>query len=208
MSTHEALIIVDVQYDFLPGGALAVPHADEVVPVISALLRRFDLAVATQDWHPPEHASFASQHPGKRPGDLIVLDGLDQVLWPDHCVQGSRGAELVAELDATRFARVFRKGEDPRVDSYSGFFDNAERHATGLEAFLRERGVTSVVVAGLATDYCVAWTAQDARRLGFDTTLVLDGCRGVELQPGDVDRALARLRQAGVRVATGAEVLR
>lgn len=192
-----ALIVVDIQNDFVPGGALPVPRGDEVVPVANALMPRFEIVVATQDWHPRGHLSFASSHPGKKPGDVIELDGLEQVLWPDHCVQETRGAEFVAGLDTGRFARVFRKGTDPRIDSYSGFYDNGHRRATGLGDWLRERGVGEVVLLGLATDYCVKWTALDALRLGFAATVVEDGCRAVELRPGDGARALEELRVAG-----------
>ncbi|MCB9657215.1 MAG: bifunctional nicotinamidase/pyrazinamidase [Sandaracinaceae bacterium] len=196
-----ALVLVDLQPDFLPGGALAVAEGDLVVPYAVARMQEFGCIVATQDWHPPDHGSFASQHPGKEPGELIELHGLTQVLWPDHCVQGTAGAELCAELDRERITAVFRKGSDPTVDSYSGFFDNGRRHATGLGDWLRERGVRALSVLGLATDYCVKFTALDARELGFEVTLLSAGCRGVELKPGDVARALDELRAAGVQIA-------
>ena len=143
-----ALILVDIQNDFLPGGALAIDEGDQVVPVASRLLARFDLVVATQDWHPADHLSFASQHPGRAVGDVVELEGLPQVLWPDHCIEGTSGAALAAELDVSRIDRVFRKGTHRTVDSYSGFFDNGYRQATGLEEFLRERGVVEVSIAG------------------------------------------------------------
>jgi nicotinamidase/pyrazinamidase len=197
----QALIIVDVQHDFLPGGALPVPEGDQVIPVINQLQKQFELVVATQDWHPAGHGSFASSHPGKRPGEVIELHGLPQVLWPDHCVQGTLGAELARGLDTARIARVFQKGTDPAVDSYSGFFDNGHRHDTGLADYLRQQGVQVVYVAGLATDYCVKYTALDAARLGFETHLLLPACRGVNLCPGDVDRAVEEMRAAGVQVS-------
>ncbi len=200
-----ALILVDLQYDFLPGGALAVPRGDEVLPVAAALAARFETVVATQDWHPPGHASFAAEHPGHAVGEVIELEGLPQVLWPVHCVQGTRGAEL-AVVDAARLAAVFPKGTNPRIDSYSGFFDNGHRQATGLGDWLAARGVNEVVVLGLATDYCVKWTALDAVGLGFQTTFVEDGSRGVELAPGDVARAIAEMAAAGVRIAQSSEV--
>jgi len=196
------LIVVDVQNDFLPGGALAVPRGDEVIPVINALMPRFKLVVATQDWHPPDHGSFASQHPGRCVGDVVDLSGLPQTLWPDHCVQNTPGAALAPSLDAARIARVFHKGTNREIDSYSGFFDNGQRRSTGLGEYLRERGVTSVCLAGLATDYCVKFTALDARRLGFHTRVVLEGVRGVELHPGDCERALEEMRTAGVQVVS------
>jgi len=201
-----ALLLVDIQNDFLPGGALPVPDGDQVLPVANRLLRRFALVVATQDWHPPNHGSFASQHPGHRVGEEIEWNGVRQTLWPDHCVQHTRGAEFAATLDVQRIAHVVHKGTDPAIDSYSGFFDNARRQATGLEAYLRVQGVTDIYLLGLATDYCVLFTAQDARQLGFRVHLVEDGCRGVNLQPGDVDRALAAMEQAGVQRVRSAAV--
>lgn len=196
-AADRALILVDLQNDFLPGGALAVPHGEDVVPVANALARRFRLVVATQDWHPADHGSFAANHPGRRPGEPIDLNGLPQILWPVHCVQNTPGAALAPGLDSSRITRVFVKGTLPAVDSYSGFFDNGGRHATGLGDFLREQGATDLYILGLATDYCVRHTAQDALRLGFRTYVVEDGCRGVDLRPGDADRALESLRRAG-----------
>ena len=204
--SKRALILVDIQYDFLPGGALAVAEGDAVVPVANAVQPKFDLIVATQDWHPPDHGSFASRYPGKRPGDMIELAGLPQVLWPDHCVQGSHGAEFHADLDRSRIARVFRKGTDPAIDSYSGFYDNAHRKSTGLGEYLKEEGVTDVYILGLATDYCVRWSALDAMKLGFRTHVIEDGCRGVELKPGDVASALREIRAAGAKITMSAVV--
>lgn len=201
-----ALILIDIQNDFLPGGALAVPEGDAVIAVANALMPRFSLVVATQDWHPAEHESFAGRHPGRAPGEVIELGGVSQVLWPSHCVQGTRGAELAERLDRGAITRVFVKGTDPGVDSYSGFFDNERRRATGLAEFLRERRVDEVVVLGLATDYCVKFTALDALSLGLRTSLVADGCRGVELRPGDVARALDEVRAAGGVVVTSADL--
>ena len=195
-----ALIIVDVQNDFCPGGALAVREGDEVVPVINRLQPRFDLVVATQDWHPADHGSFAANHLGRQPGETIELAGLPQILWPVHCVQGTRGAELHPALDRSRIAEVVRKGTDSTIDSYSGFFDNGRRAATGLEQNLRERRVDEVYICGLATDYCVKFTALDAVSLGFKTHLIEDASRGVELHPGDVQRAIADMRGSGVDV--------
>ncbi len=200
-----ALILVDLQHDFMPGGALAVPDGDAVVAPLNALMPAFDLVVATQDWHPPAHGSFAANHPGRAPGELIRLDGLEQVLWPTHCVQHTRGAKLVEALDQSHIARIFTKGEDPLVDSYSGFFDNGYRRATGLADYLRERQVSEVFIGGLATDYCVKFTALDALREGFAVTLIQDACRGVNLQPGDDARAVDAMRAAGARVMTSAQ---
>ena len=202
-----ALIMVDVQNDFMPGGALPTVHGDEVVPVLNALQRRFELVVATQDWHPPDHGSFASNHPGRKPGEVIDLNGLSQILWPDHCVQHSRGAELHRDLDRSRIDRIVRKGTDPAIDSYSTFFDNGRRKSTGLEDYLRERHITDVYLGGLATDYCVLWSARDAVSLGFRTYVVSDACRGVELQPGDIERAFEEMRSLGVNVLPASRVV-
>lgn len=195
-----ALIVVDVQNDFLPGGSLAVPRGDEVIAPCNALMSRHGLVVATQDWHPRGHGSFASSHPGAKVGELRTLAGLPQVMWPDHCVQNTRGAEFADRLDRSRFARVFTKGDDPAIDSYSGFFDNDHRRSTGLGEWLKERSVREVCVVGLATDYCVKATALDAARAGFETTVDLSACRGVELRPGDIARAIEELKAAGVRI--------
>jgi len=200
-----ALIIVDVQYDFIPGGALPTIHGDEVVPVMNRLQPQFDFVVATQDWHPPNHGSFASNHPGRKPGDVVDLFGLEQILWPDHCVQGSHGAELHRDLDRSRIDEIVRKGTDPAIDSYSTFFDNGRRKSTGLENHLREREITDVYIGGLATDYCVLWSARDAVSLGFRTFVVSDACRGVDLNPGDIERALEEMRRIGVNVITESE---
>ena len=179
-----------------------------MVPVANLLSKGFELVVATQDWHPANHASFAVNHLGKKPGDRIVLDGLDQVLWPVHCVEQTRGAALVDSLDQSRIVRVFQKGTDPRIDSYSGFFDNGHRRSTGLGDFLKQAGVDRVFVLGVATDYCVKFTALDARQLGFDTYLVADACRGVELRLGDASRAIDEMTRAGVRVVQSANIIR
>jgi nicotinamidase/pyrazinamidase len=170
-----------------------------VVPVANRLMPAYDLVVATQDWHPADHESFASRH-GKRPGELIDLHGLPQVLWPDHCVQGSAGAAFHAGLDTARVARVFQKGLDRQVDSYSGFYDNGHQNPSGLAGYLKAEGVTDVDVVGLATDYCVKFTALDAAKEGFATRVLREGCRGVELAPGDVARAYDELQAAGVAV--------
>ncbi len=196
----KALLLIDLQNDFLPGGALAVPHGDEVLAVANGLLEQYPLVVATQDWHPPDHLSFASQHAGKSVGDVIELAGLPQILWPDHCVQGTAGAELATGLATAGIHHVIRKGTNRNIDSYSGFFDNGRRKATGLADLLRQQGVHSVDVMGLATDYCVKFTALDAAQLGLETRLLLAGCRGVELAAGDCAAALEELRSAGVQL--------
>jgi len=196
----KALIIADVQNDFCPGGALAVPEGDRVVSVINRIQPLLELVVATQDWHPIDHGSFAANHPGRSPGEQIELAGLPQILWPVHCVQNTPGAALHPALDRSRIARVFQKGTDPNLDSYSGFFDNGHRSSTGLDEYLRGHDVGEVYVCGLTTDYCVKATALDAASLGFKTYLVEDACRGVELCPGDVQKAIAQMRRQGVFV--------
>lgn len=197
-----ALLLTDIQYDFLPGGALAVPRGDDVIAVAARLVRSGDYhaIIATQDLHPPDHGSFASQYPGKAPYAQGMLAGLPQTLWPDHCVMGTRGAELVADLDRTRIAAVVPKGEDPLIDSYSGFFDNARRKKTRLEDTLRGLGVTMLDVVGLATDYCVKATVLDALELGFQVRVLVEGVRAVELVEGDGARALEAMRRAGAKL--------
>jgi nicotinamidase/pyrazinamidase len=192
-----ALIIVDLQNDFLPGGALPVPHGDEVIPVANELQRRFELVLATKDWHPPNHGSFAANHKGKKPGDRIILDGIEQILWPVHCVQNTHGAEFAAAFDTRRIAQVFHKGTERNIDSYSTFFDNAHRRHTGLANYLEKRGIKNIYLMGLALDYCVKYSTLDARQLGLNTYVIVDGCRGIELKPGDIDRALDEMKGAG-----------
>lgn len=195
-----ALILVDLQNDFMPGGALGVARGDETIEVARRVMPHFSLVVATQDWHPANHKSFAVNNPGTKQGDVIDLGGILQVMWPAHCVQDTPGAELHAGLDRSKITEVVRKGTDPAIDSYSGFFDNGHQKATGLAAWLQARWVKQVYVLGLATDYCVKFTALDARQLGFDVWLIEDGCRAVDRAPGDGERAIAAIRGAGVTV--------
>jgi nicotinamidase/pyrazinamidase len=202
-----ALLLIDLQNDFLPGGALPVPEGDAVIPLANRLQTHFDLVVATQDWHPRNHSSFAANHPGKRPGDLVELNGLPQVLWPVHCVQGTAGARFAPSLRLGAVRHVFKKGVEPDIDSYSGFFDNGHRRATGLGDYLRRHRVTEVCLLGLATDYCVKFTALDAMALGFRTCLIEDACRGVNLKPGDVAEAIREMKAAGLVVLPSAELL-
>jgi nicotinamidase/pyrazinamidase len=203
----KALILVDIQYDFCPGGSLAVPDGDAVIPAANRLQKAFDLVVATQDWHPRGHASFASTY-GKPMYAVVEIHGAPQTLWPDHCVRGTHGAELVAELDRSRIARVFQKGTDPEIDSYSGFLDADHRHSTGLADYLREKDASDVYIAGLATDYCVKYTALDAAALGFRVHVIADACRGVNIHPGDSEAALEEMRSAGVEIVRSAELLK
>ena len=196
-----ALIIVDMQYDFLPGGSLAVENGDEIVPIINNLQNNYDIVVATQDWHPEEHYSFASSHPEKVPFEMIQMDGQDQVLWPDHCVQGTRGAELIGELDWRKVSAIFRKGMDQEVDSYSGFFDNHRKHKTGMAGYLRDLNVTDIYVAGLAADYCVYFTARDGQELGFRTHFIKNATR--EISRSGYTEALTDLLGRGVEIVNG-----
>ena len=194
----KALLLIDIQNDFLPGGALAVPEGDQVIPVVNALQPHFDLVVATQDWHPADHKSFASNHPGKKPFEAIDLQGREQVLWPDHCVQGSAGAALAPALELNRVEAIFRKGMNPEIDSYSGFFDNGHVKTTGLADYLRSKMVTQVFVAGLAGDFCVYFTAKDALLEGFKTFLLEDATRPIN--PENFTQAKAELRHLGGKI--------
>lgn len=203
----KALLLIDLQIDFCPGGALEVKEGDQVIPIANKLMEQFDLVVATQDWHPANHGSFAANHPWRRPGQVIDLHGLQQVLWPIHCVQDSFGAQFHPKLNQAGITKVFVKGTDPEIDSYSGFFDNGQRKATGMGEYLKEQGVTEVFVLGLATDYCVKFTALDALGLGFDTHLIVDASRGVNLQEGDVDRAVEEMQQKGIKLTQYSELL-
>jgi len=204
-SANSVLIVVDVQNDFCPGGALAVPGGDEVVLVVNALARRFENVVLTQDWHPAGHVSFASSHAEKAPFDVIELAYGAQVLWPDHCVQGTSGAAFHARLDVPHAQMIVRKGYRASVDSYSGFLEADRATPTGLGGYLKERGLTRAYVVGLATDFCVAWTALDARRFGLEVTVVEDACRGIDASTvpgGTLARAWSDMLAAGVTRAT------
>jgi nicotinamidase/pyrazinamidase len=192
------LIVADLQNDFMPGGALAVPGGDEVVPVVNRLMARFENVVLTQDWHTPRHASFASSHPGRKPFETIQLAYGSQVLWPDHCVQGTSGAALHPDLDATRAQLVIRKGYHSGIDSYSAFLEADRKTATGLAGYLKERGFGKLYLCGLATDFCVAWSALDARAAGFETTVIEEACRAIDLE-GSLERAWADMAAAGVK---------
>lgn len=202
-----ALIVVDVQNDFLPGGALQVPQGDQIVPVINTLQEHFELIVATKDWHPEDHGSFAANHENKEIGEKIDLNGLKQILWPVHCVQDSTGSKFAPGLDTSRFDKIFTKGTDQEIDSYSGFFDNGHKKATGLGDYLKEKGVEEVIITGLAADYCVKFTALDARQLGFKTYLVKDATRAVNLSEGDFEKALEEMEKAGIEIVEAKELI-
>ncbi|MES2273965.1 MAG: bifunctional nicotinamidase/pyrazinamidase [Chlamydiota bacterium] len=200
-----ALIITDVQHDFMPGGALGVPNANEIIPLINRLIPKFDHVIATQDWHPASHISFAPVH-RKKVGEVIVVGKVEQILWPVHCVQNTRGAQLAEGLHQEKIESIFHKGVDPKVDSYSTFFDNARRRSTGLSDHLRKKKITDLYFVGVATDYCVLYSVLDSIDLGFQTTVIRDACRGINLHPGDEEKAFEKMRKHGAQIITSAEV--
>ncbi|HEU4659074.1 MAG TPA: bifunctional nicotinamidase/pyrazinamidase [Pseudolabrys sp.] len=195
----DVLLVVDVQNDFCPGGALAVPDGHEVVPIINRIAQRFSHVVLTQDWHPRGHGSFASTHPGKQPFETINVSYGTQILWPDHCIQATSGAEFHRDLDIPHAALVLRKGFRPNIDSYSAFYENDHKTATGLSGYLRERGFKRTFIAGLAFDFCVRYSAEDARREGFDVVVIENACRGIDLN-GSVAETRASFARAGIHV--------
>jgi nicotinamidase/pyrazinamidase len=197
MRSDAVLLVIDVQNDFLPGGALAVPRGDEVVAVINRIARGFANVILTQDWHTPRHISFASAHPGKNPFETTRLAYGEQVLWPDHCVQGTRGADFAAALDVPHAQAIIRKGYHAHTDSYSAFIEADRKTPTGLAGLLRERGIATVYCCGLATDFCVAWSALDAKAAGFETYVIEDACRAIDTA-GSLAAARAALAQAGI----------
>ncbi len=203
---NDALLVVDVQNDFIPGGALPVGEGDRIVPTINELQKKFDQVIATQDYHPADHGSFAANHSGKNPGEFVQLAGLNQILWPVHCVQGSTGADFHPDLNQSHWKAIFRKGKRKEVDSYSGFFDNARRGDTGLGDYLRTQGVNRVFICALALDYCVKFTALDAQGLGFDTFVISDATRAVNLNSDDGSRALKEMAGHGIRIITSSEL--
>ncbi|KAA3616597.1 MAG: bifunctional nicotinamidase/pyrazinamidase [Calditrichaeota bacterium] len=202
-----ALLLIDIQNDFIPGGALAVKEGDQIVPLANSLQKSFKLIIATQDWHPQNHGSFAANQPGKNIGEIILLNGLDQILWPVHCVQNTPGAAFHPNLKMDKINRIFPKGTDPEIDSYSGFFDNGHKKDTGLAKYLQQNEVNEVSICGLATDYCVKYTAIDAANLGFKTNVIIDACRGVELNPGDIEKAIREMKETGVQIIESSAVL-
>ncbi len=204
----KALLLIDVQNDFMPGGNLAVPEGDQIIPIISQLIEApFFLKVATQDYHPANHLSFASQHSGKKPGECVELHGLQQILWPDHCVEGSKGAALSHAIDWSSVDAIFTKGTKRELDSYSAFFDNNHIHETGLDKFLKDKAVTDLYVAGLATDYCVKYSVLDALNLGYRVFVITDACRAVCLDQDDEKLALEEMKKAGATLITSRSIL-
>jgi nicotinamidase/pyrazinamidase len=202
-----ALIVVDMQNDFMPGGTLEVAGADKLVPIINRMLPFFSLRIMTMDWHPKNHVSFAQSHPGKKVGDTIQVEGFPQVLWPVHCIENTPGASPVASLEKSKFQAEFHKGSDPNIDSYSAFFDNARRRSTGLEDYLNKNDVKKVYLVGVATDYCVLYSALDAIDLGFDIFVIEDGCAGIDLQKGDIQKSFNAISASGGKVIKSSDFL-
>ena len=201
----KALLLIDIQNDFLPGGSLAVPEGEQIIPLVNRLQKRFDLVVASQDWHPENHGSFAANHPGKEPFDKTELNGLEQILWPPHCVQGLKGAEFSSELDMNKVETIFRKGMDPEIDSYSGFFDNGHQKSTALHDYLQGKHVDTVYIAGLAADVCVRFTASDAVEMGYKTYVISDATRAVGKQEA-FEKTRDELEGKGVKFISSASV--
>ncbi|WP_456325069.1 bifunctional nicotinamidase/pyrazinamidase [Desulfonauticus submarinus] len=201
----KALLLIDIQNDFCQNGALPVPKGDEVVPVANALMNKFNLVVATQDWHPKGHISFASTH-NKNPGDIIYINGIMQILWPDHCIQNSKGADFHPHLNRQKITEVVYKGTDPLIDSYSGFFDNAKQKQTKLDDFLKKHNIKKIFLVGLATDYCVKFTALDGVDLGYETYVIIDGCRAVNINPQDEEKAIQEMKARGVKIITREQI--
>lgn len=204
-----ALLLVDLQNDFLPGGSLAIPKGNKIFPVINELLKySFDFIVAIKDWHPAQHKSFAVNHREKKIGEHILLEGIDQILWPVHCVQNSPGADFSPLLDTRNIQKIFFKGIEENIDSYSTFFDNMHRRSTGLEEFLKESNVSRIFIAGLATDYCVKYSVMEALTLGFDTVVIEDACVGINLHPTDSAIAFEEMKKAGAKIIHAKEIFR
>lgn len=196
---RNCLIITDIQNDFCPGGALAVAEGDKIIPIINKIVQKFDKAVATQDWHPPGHVSFATTHK-KNPYEIITVDGIQQVLWPDHCIPGTFGADFHKDLDLRKVGLIIRKGNDLNIDSYSTFIENDKKTFTGLHYYLQGLAIKDLYFCGLATDYCVHYSALDAREMGFNVYVILDACRGVDVPAGSIDAAIQEMKERGIRI--------
>lgn len=200
MMVKKALILVDIQNDFCAGGQFPVPDGEKVIPFANKLQAKFELVLATKDWHPPDHGSFASNHPGYGVGDTVQLGHLPQILWPNHCVQNTEGAEFHPDLHVENIAKVFYKGTDPGIDSYSAFYDNEHLRSTGLSEYLKQQNVTDVYIVGLATDYCVKFSALDAIHDGFKVHVNVDACRAINLHPDDGKNAIEEMKNAGITI--------
>ncbi|MFH0726718.1 MAG: bifunctional nicotinamidase/pyrazinamidase [Pseudomonadota bacterium] len=203
----KALLVVDVQNDFCPGGALAIPAGDTVVPIINKIQPVYDTIIATQDWHPLNHVSFAANHPDKNVYDVIPINDMSQVLWPVHCVSGTMGADFHSALETQRFRLILRKGMNPGLDSYSVFLENDKKTRTGLDGYLRSLEIKKIFLCGLATDYCVFYSARDAVSFGFETEVVIDACRGVDVPAGNIDEAVRQMKNIGVTFISSTELL-
>jgi len=193
----KTLIIVDVQNDFLPGGSLAVPKGDAIISVINSMIPKYDLVIATRDYHPHDHKSFASQHKNRKPGDTVMLNGIKQILWPDHCIQNTFGSEIVKALNSRDIDHIIYKGTNKEIDSYSAFFDNNHQSATGLHEYLQKKKIQNIDIVGLATDYCVKYTVLDALKLGYKVRVITSACRGIDLTPGDIKKSLEEMKAKG-----------
>lgn len=204
--SKKALLLVDLQNDFFPGGALAVPQADLIFPLVNIIQTYFEWVIASKDWHPHDHKSFAVNNPGHKVHEIIELNGLSQVLWPTHCVQNTLGADFHPKLITQQIKKIVFKGVDPDYDSYSAFFDNAHKRSTGLDVFLKEHHITDLYILGLATDYCVLYSVLDAINLGFKTFVIEDGCYGINANPGDVKKAIARMKRAGAIITDSTSI--
>lgn len=202
----KALLVVDLQNDFCPGGALEVPEGDTIIPIVNKLIEHFDVVIQTQDWHPDNHSSFASNHEGKEPFNTIEVDYGTQVLWPDHCVQGSEGAEFHPDLNTLKSQVIIRKGFRKEIDSYSTFFENDQKTKTGLTGYLKERGITVLYTVGLATDFCVKWSIIDGIDEGFNMHIIEDAVKGIDLE-GSLDQAWKEMKEKGVNILSSAEIL-
>lgn len=206
MEKRNALLVIDIQNDFCPSGALPVPEGDKVIPTINKLMDKFYKVVATQDWHPENHISFARNHPGKKEYNIININGESQVLWPVHCVWGTKGADLNPEIITKKFDIIIRKGSNPKIDSYSAFKENDKKTITGLDGYLKNLGIDQVYLSGLALDYCVFYSAIDCKELGFETYVILDATRGIDSPSGNIEKALDSMRDRGIRIINSKDI--
>ncbi len=206
MNDHSALLIIDIQNDFCPGGALAVEKGDAIVPLVNELQKSFKHIIATQDWHPKDQVSFASNHDKAEPYDTITIDGMEQVLWPDHCVQGTHGADFHPDLDTTGPRLIVRKGMKRDVDSYSAFFENDKKTRTGLDGYLKNLNISNLYLAGLATDYCVFFSAMDAATLGYNTHVIIDATKGIDVPNNNIEKSVSAMEEKGIKIIYSKEL--